>query len=124
MKEFDLEAAKNGAPVVTRDGKAARIVCFYRKDDTYPIIALVNEEEKEDYYSYTKDGRLCAGKDHSVDLFMAPVKKKGWINIYPFFGDLGPTKIAECSYVFAFEGDANNAAAEDRLACVEVEWEE
>ena len=40
MKEFDLELAKAGFPVKTRDGKKARILCFDRIAST-PIVALV-----------------------------------------------------------------------------------
>ena len=40
LKPFDLEAAKAGKPVCTRDGRKARIICFNAKRDA-PIIALV-----------------------------------------------------------------------------------
>lgn len=30
LKEFDIEAAKAGKPVCTRDGRKARIICFDR----------------------------------------------------------------------------------------------
>jgi hypothetical protein len=42
LKPFDLEAAKAGKPVCTRDGRKARIICFNAKTlCDYPIIALV-----------------------------------------------------------------------------------
>ena len=44
MREFDLSAAKAGAPVCTRDGMEARIICFDRVDLKYPIIALYKTE--------------------------------------------------------------------------------
>ena len=31
MKEFNLEAAKNGDPIITRDGHRARIITFDAK---------------------------------------------------------------------------------------------
>ena len=31
LKPFDLEAARAGSPVCTRDGRKARIVCFDKK---------------------------------------------------------------------------------------------
>lgn len=34
MKEFDLEKAKAGHPVCTRNGNKARIICFDRKTTT------------------------------------------------------------------------------------------
>lgn len=41
LKPFDLEKAKQGAKVVTRDGRPVRIICWDKLDDdnTYPIVA-------------------------------------------------------------------------------------
>lgn len=61
MKSFDLEAAKNGAPVCTRDGKPARIICFDRKSTSnFPIIALVRFTDgiEEQVIRFTKDGKF------------------------------------------------------------------
>ena len=33
MIEFNLEAAKAGAPLITRDGHKLRIICFDRIDE-------------------------------------------------------------------------------------------
>ena len=44
LVDFDIEKARNGAKVATRDGERARIVCYTRIDNTdvkYPIVALV-----------------------------------------------------------------------------------
>ena len=54
LKEFDLEAAKLGKPVCTRDGRKARIICFDRIDSTglnLPIVALIQCEGQK-FYSY------------------------------------------------------------------------
>ena len=47
LKEFNLEAAKSGKPVCTRDGRKARIICFDAKGDK-PIIALVEAKGNKD----------------------------------------------------------------------------
>ena len=51
LKEFDLEAAKDGKPVCTRDGRKARIICFDRKfyhdGYNYPIVAMVNDNDND-----------------------------------------------------------------------------
>lgn len=39
MKAFDLEAAKRGAAVCTRDGKQARIVCLDADNPLFSIVA-------------------------------------------------------------------------------------
>lgn len=46
LKPFDLEAAKTGKPVCTRDGRKARIICFDKKDINYPIVALIEENKR------------------------------------------------------------------------------
>ena len=57
MKNFDLMAAKAGAPVCTRGGKEARIVCFNRVDLEYPILGLRKNKAGVEYiFSYTLDG--------------------------------------------------------------------
>lgn len=82
LKPFDLEAAKNGAKVVTRDGHAVRIICYDRKNEEYPIVALVGEDEGA-VFSYSSGGRYLEPNltDHDLDLFMAPVKHEGWVVI-------------------------------------------
>ena len=87
LKKFDLEAAKAGKPVCTRDGRKARIICFDRKylydGQAFSIVALVNEGTySESVYSYTKDGLYELGKYHNHDLMMLPQKKEGWIIIH------------------------------------------
>lgn len=82
MKAFDLEKAKAGAKVVTRDGLPVRILCFDLVG-MQPIAAAVKRTEYgndcERLHTYGFDGRYYTGttqdKDSSLDLFMAPDKK-------------------------------------------------
>ena len=65
LKPFDLEAAKAGKPVCTRDGRKARIISFDRKflfkGVSYPIIALVEDTAKEEtVYGYNEKGKVTA----------------------------------------------------------------
>lgn len=89
MKPFDLEAAKAGKPVCTRDGRKARIICFDRKllfkGISYPIIALVEDTAKEEtVYGYNEKGKVMIEDDatYKDDLMMLPQKKEGWIIIH------------------------------------------
>ncbi|MFV0325353.1 MAG: hypothetical protein ACK5LF_13420 [Bacteroides xylanisolvens] len=85
MKPFDLEKAKAGAPVCTREGFSARIICFDADNDRFPIVALVKDSITSNEYpvSLTKKGRFSDGEaDSPKDLFMVGEKKEGWINIY------------------------------------------
>lgn len=71
MKNFDLTAAKAGAPVCTREGKGARIICADRRG--YPasvIIALLDDGDREGVEFYYADGRWGKDKDRKEDLMM------------------------------------------------------
>lgn len=48
LKPFDLEKAKAGAKVVTRDGREVRIICFDRKAPVFKLVALINNKGIED----------------------------------------------------------------------------
>lgn len=55
MRPFDYNDAKNGAPVCTRDGRKARIVCWDAKGN-FPLLALVLKDGVEEPYFYTNKG--------------------------------------------------------------------
>lgn len=81
LKPFDLEAAKAGKPVCTRDGRKARIICFDTiNKGNYPIIALLEDKGCEAIFYYNKDGKCNVGTE--LDLMMLPEKKEGWIVIH------------------------------------------
>ena len=80
-KPFDLSRAKLGEPVITRDGRKARIVCFDKKG-TYPLVALVEMGDYENTFSFKNDGCFAAEANNESDLFMAPVKRTVWVNVY------------------------------------------
>lgn len=81
MKPFDLEKAKAGAPLCTREGFRARIVCFDADNDRFPIVALLKSDNGKEYpVSFTKEGRFSDGEaDSPKDLFMVGEKKEGCI---------------------------------------------
>lgn len=81
MKPFNLEAAKAGKPVCTRDGRKARIICFDAKC-IKPIVALIECENGEEMISSCdKDGKARI-YEAQADLMMLPEKKEGWIIIH------------------------------------------
>ena len=82
LNEFDLEAAKAGKPVCTRDGRKARIICFDAKCADTPIVALVSRDDGEILLRHYRDGKLSDDKDSDADLMMLPEKKEGWVNVY------------------------------------------
>lgn len=83
MKPFDLEAAKAGKPVCTRDGRKARIICFDAKC-IKPIVALIQgSDNSEQIEYYTENGVFSnGGTGKNRDLMILLEKKEGWVNIY------------------------------------------
>jgi hypothetical protein len=58
MKNFDLSAAKAGAPVCTDLSEPVRILCFDRKSSQFPIIALIDKgDNSESFVTFTKEGK-------------------------------------------------------------------
>ena len=84
MKQFNLEEyLANPRKVITRDGRNARIICTDAKNN-YPIVALIetpNGKERQPC-GYKEDGTYIIGENHPCDLFFAPEKHEGWLNIY------------------------------------------
>lgn len=128
MKEFNLEAAKAGKPVCTRDGHKVRILAFDIKIDDYPILAAVNcINGKEEVVSYTINGKYNTNAEDSIyDLMMVPKKKQGWIAIFsnnstPYLGI--PTAIYNTKK--DVEDAIKSVSGEDRVVdIIQIEWEE
>lgn len=128
MKQFNLEEyLKNPSrKVVTRDGRAVRIICtdFLSKMNK-PVVALIKEDEnKESVWNFSKNGKyhLPENEESSKDLFFAPVKREGWINLYKdrngaFSGN----------FIFETEKRAKEVIGETHttyLTTIKIEWKE
>ena len=127
MKAFNLkEYLKNPEKkVVTRDGRGVRIRCTDKRGGNCPIVALVENPiiKTENILTYEEDGRWNPvgsrpSVDSDLDLFFAPEKHEGWVNIYP-----GPFTGVQ---VYKSEEDAKHCANADAelIATVKIEWEE
>lgn len=78
---FDINLAKAGKPVRTRDGRKVRIVCF-DQHDIAPIVGLVTGlDGKESIYAFYEDGRVSSQEERAEDLVMSSEKKYGRTNI-------------------------------------------
>lgn len=124
FKPFNLEQAKAGKPVCTRDGHKARIICFDAKiSDNYPIIALVESIENpgsESLYSYSHEGGYRESSISELDLVMISEKKEGWINIYSCV-DGNVT----CSNPYETKEEAiKNSALSVIIDTIRIEWYE
>ena len=124
MKRFSLEEyLKNPSKkVVTRDGRSARIICTDGSNKTYPIFALIQNEEYKDVLSYTNDGINVEGSESPFDLFFVTEKKEGWINIYKSKSMGAP--IGGTIYDSEEEAETEGKRGKNYIATVKIEWEE
>lgn len=129
MKQFNLQEylANPNRQVVTRDGRKVRIICTDRKGDT-PIIALVNDglpDCEEFCYSFFPDGKACENYENIIDLFFAPEKKEGWINIFEGVPDNKRRYVRGVS-IFKSKEDAEKTGRDciNYITTVKIEWEE
>ena len=126
MRFFNLdEYLQNPSQkVVTRDGREVRIICTDMKSD-FPIVALIYDEEKqkESIECFFENGKYLFfdADDSPLDLFFAPVKKEGWVNIFkdeelPFInGDI---------YKSEKEAKEEAEGEPDYITSIKIEWEE
>ena len=85
LKPFDIEKAKNGAEVCTKEGNKARIICFDKKTEgDYTIIALVFTGKEEFILSYTADGKRVKNCDDSIDLMIVEYDEEEQHQFEPF----------------------------------------
>lgn len=79
MKPFDIELAKAGEAVCTRDGRDVRIVCWDMANGNNPIIGLIMDADDtahEQAFAYNKDGKRGIGTRHDLCMKPKEVKKK------------------------------------------------
>lgn len=119
MKQFNLDKylANPSRKVVTRDGRAVKIHCT----DCIgfgPIIAKVEGNGfSQMFYS---DGRSSRYEESCYDLFFAPERKEGWINLYK--DDRG--YISTGSVYTSKEEAGTQVGRGDYLTTIKIEWEE
>lgn len=123
LKEFNLEAAKAGKPVCTRDGRKARIICFDLNNKNFPIVAIINCDSEENAYQYDIDG-ICDEHDNNLNLMMSPEKKEGYVNIYtnPRVGDRYSSNTIFPSKEEAIQGITKSLG--NYINTTKIEWEE
>ena len=124
MKEFSLEEYLKdpSRKVVTRDGRAVRIICTDRKGAT-PIIALVNDGLSEELgYAFYSDGKYFIDKDDELDLFFAPEKHEGWIIINKWAD--GERDTNGIIYHTKLDIPDIPIVGGKRVATIKIEWED
>ena len=123
MKPFNLEEylANPSRKVVTRDGIPAKILYTDARGE-YPVIALVEhyQETLDVTFSFTKDGKWCTdGTNSNKDLFFAPEKHEGWINVY----EEGTNRYLD-GCICVTKEEAKRIRGYGYITTIKIEWEE
>lgn len=119
MRPFNLEEALAGKPVVTRDGRQARIAGYNKNAlPTYSVVGWVGKGS----LAWDKDGKIHDQEENSFDLFMSPQKKWGWINLYKK-GSSTLTKYIEVQYSKQI-AEVIGKRSDDYICTIKIEWEE
>lgn len=89
QKPFNVEAAKNGAKVETKNGIPVRIICYDREGCQYPILALVdNGSGYESCIEYDLEGKFFCSGPGKHDLVIveeveeSKFKEGDWVFVY------------------------------------------
>lgn len=131
MKPFNLKEALDGKSVVTRNGKEVTQLAYFPKASEYPVIAMSGTAQEVD--TYTIEGEFVIGVMREKDLFMASATKTGWVNIYRDnigkFGEytkdvLQLGKNGHSIHPSKEEADIHQNSAKERIAVIELTWEE
>ena len=126
MKQFNLEEYLKdpNKKVVTRDERSVRILCTDRKGTEYLVVALCTTSNgSEDCYFYFPNGRMYLSADSCMDLFFAPEKKEGWLNLYK--NEDGRVAIGTVFPIESEESAKKIASADkDYVATCKITWEE
>lgn len=125
LKPFDIQKAREGKPVCTRDGRKARIICFDAKCADTPIVTLVSRNDGEILLRHYRDGKLSDDKDSDADLMMLPEKKEGWVNVYR---DCDGANITKDDNIYSSKEAAMASAQvidrDNYVATTIIKWEE
>ena len=117
MKSFNLaEYLENPSrKVVTRDGRNVTIHCT-NYQGAFPIVA---EIEGIDFsIGFTNEGKYNYVDSSIYDLFFAPEKHYGWVNIYKNL--MTGSMYCDCN-IYASNEDAKK---QHGIAIAKIEWEE
>ena len=122
MEQFSLEKylANPSRKIMTKGGKPARIICTDVKGASYSVLALVDKGDYEAPTLYTKKGEYNLGTECSYDLFFAPEKHEGWVNVYK-----SESNRSLGAGIWQTEEEAKKwEGAADYVTTIKIEWEE
>ena len=123
MKQFNLkEYLKDpNKKVVTRDGKNVRIICTDRQGGDRLILILCFESDGiERCFSCLPNGRRYVDIDSCMDLFFAPEKHEGWVNMYKT-----RSESVQIGQIYSSKEEAEMCRIDaNYISTAKIEWEE
>lgn len=111
MIKFDLERALAGDKVITRDGREVTQLVKFDCENKYPVRGVF----LGGVYSWTSEGIYYAGDGakHDNDLFMAPKKLSGFVNVW--------SNGSATAYRLKSQAEeCNNTSGEKAVACIDL----
>ena len=122
MKPFNLAAAKNGAPIITRDGRPAKFIGHFPENVEDERVAFVCGGQVK---AATEQGKFWSdGPASEHDLFMATTTRQGWV---PLYRSCPPDKfLARTGNVYATKEQAEQIGSQSLafIQAVPISWEE
>lgn len=124
MKQFNLEEYQKNPSrkVVTRDGHPVRIICTDKENAYYPVIALVKILYCEIIIECTANGEYEQNNETKWDIFFAPEKHEGWINLYKY--ESGVIGISSHYFTSKKEAEEEGKTHTCNVTTIKIEWEE
>ena len=123
MKQFNLEEylANPSKKVVTRDGRSVKIHCTNYIGAQHIIAQVEGTDYSSSFYG---DGKYTRDRDDShLDLFFAPEKHEGWLNVYRHT-DTRAESFGAILYTSREEAEDVGKTDVYYAATAKIEWEE
>ena len=124
MEQFSLEKylANPSRKVVTRDGCPVRILCTDKKSYNEQIVGLIMGNSGMEFIStWAQQGKQYVNTDRPNDLFFAPEKHEGWINVYR---NNDSHTYAGAGYDSKEDAEKRKVIDENYVTTIKIEWEE
>ena len=125
MEQFSLDKylENPSRKVVTRNGCPVRILCTDKKSYNEQIVGLIMGDNGMEFIStWTQQGKLFFNSDTPNDLFFAPEKREGWINVYR--NSDSEHTYAGAVYDSKEDAEKRKIIDENYVTTIKIEWEE
>ena len=106
---------------MTREGRNVRIKGYDAKG-SYPVIGLLDYGVSERPALFNENGRYWGEADSSLDLYFAPEKHEGWINLYRVDKNVQITTYMP--YDSKEKAIEQSKGLDNYIKTIKIEWEE